>query len=177
VWHMPLPCATVGPALPQLVLHCVQLAFVSQLKEQIEGQKPWVHNDDGVFSLSQNVSPSSMSLVMPKGQICLCFCTFILAWCCLGAAHHIVLLVTAHTEKYELLCTRLQHASLSVCTLCRDRFLQLLGGQPKSAMLLQESSEVTIRMDEQDSLVQLQLLRMKQGQETVGLKLSVPCQD
>ncbi|DBA88781.1 TPA: hypothetical protein ACH3X1_004198 [Trebouxia sp. C0004] len=59
----------------------------------------------------------------------------------------------------------------------RDRFLQLLGGQPKSAMLLQESSEVTIRMDEQDSLVQLQLLRMKQGQETVGLKLSAPGQD
>lgn len=56
----------------------------------------------------------------------------------------------------------------------RDRFLQLLGGQPKSAMLLQESSEVTIRMDEQDSLVQLQLLRMKQGKETVGVKLSIP---
>ncbi|KAL0031958.1 hypothetical protein WJX79_008528 [Trebouxia sp. C0005] len=59
----------------------------------------------------------------------------------------------------------------------RDRFLQLLGGQPKSAMLLQESSEVTIQMDDQDSLVQLQLLRMKQGKETVGLKLSVPSQD
>ena len=44
-------------------------------------------------------------------------------------------------------------------------------------MLLQESSEVTIQMDEQDSLVQLQLLRMKQGQETVSLKLSVPGQD
>ena len=41
-------------------------------------------------------------------------------------------------------------------------------------MLLQESSEVTIRMDEQDSLVQLQLLRMKQGKETVGVKLSIP---
>ena len=40
-------------------------------------------------------------------------------------------------------------------------------------MLLQESSEVTIRMDEQDSLVQLQLLRMKQGKETVGVKLSI----
>ncbi len=66
---------------------------------------------------------------------------------------------------------------ITVCALCRDRFLQLLGGQPKSAMLLQESSEVTIRMDGQDSLVQLQLLRMKQGQETVGLKLSVPGQD
>jgi len=44
-------------------------------------------------------------------------------------------------------------------------------------MLLQKSSEVTIRMDEQDSLVQLQLLRMKQGQETVGLKLSIPGQN
>lgn len=174
---MPLPCATVGPALPRLVLRCVQLAFVSQLKEQTEGHKSWVHNDNGVFSLSQNVSPSSMSLVMPKGQLCFCFCTFISAWYCSGAAHHIVLLVTARTEKYELLCTCLQYASLSVCTLCRDRFLHILGGQPKSAMLLQESSEVTIRMDGQDSLVQLQLLHMKQGQETVGLKLNAPGQN
>ena len=37
-------------------------------------------------------------------------------------------------------------------------------------MLLQEGSEVTVRIDEQDTQVQLQLLRMKQGQETVGIK-------
>jgi len=114
---------------------------------------------------------------MPNRQLCFCFYMFILAWRYSGAAHHTALSVTAGTQKYELHCTRLRYVSLSVCTLCRDRFLQLLGGQPKSAMLLQESSEVTIRMDEQDSLVQLQLLRMKQGQETVGLKLSIPGQN
>lgn len=115
-----------------------------------------------------------MSLVMSKGQHLFCFCTFILAWHYSGAAQHTALSFTACTDKYELVCTCLLYASLSVCALCRDRFLQLLGGQPKSAMLLQESSEVTIRMDEQDSLVQLQLLRMKQGKETVGVKLSIP---
>lgn len=62
--------------------------------------------------------------------------------------------------------------TFSAYALCRSDFLGLISGQPQSAMLLQESSEVTIRMDEQDTLVQLQLLRMKLGQETVGLKLS-----
>lgn len=38
-------------------------------------------------------------------------------------------------------------------------------------MVLQESTEVTIRMDDQDTQIQLQQLRMRQGQETVGLKL------
>ena len=38
-------------------------------------------------------------------------------------------------------------------------------------MLLQESLEVTIRMDNQDTQIQLQQLRMRQGQETVGLKI------
>lgn len=38
-------------------------------------------------------------------------------------------------------------------------------------MVLQESSEVTITIDEQDTPIQLQQLRMRQGQETVGLKL------
>lgn len=40
-------------------------------------------------------------------------------------------------------------------------------------MVLQESSEVTITMDDQGTPVQLQQLRMRQGQETVGLKLQV----
>lgn len=53
----------------------------------------------------------------------------------------------------------------------RDRFLQLLSSQPKAPMLLQESLEVTIRMDNQDTQIQLQQLRMRQGQETVGLKI------
>ena len=38
-------------------------------------------------------------------------------------------------------------------------------------MVLQESTEVTIRMDDRDTQIQLQQLRMRQGQETVGLKL------
>lgn len=59
------------------------------------------------------------------------------------------------------------------CCVCRVKFLQLLSSQPKAPMVLQESSEVTIRMDDQDTPVQLQQLRMRQGQETVGLKLQV----
>ena len=56
---------------------------------------------------------------------------------------------------------------------CRNKFLRLLSSQPKAPMVLQESSEVLIRIDDQDTPVQLQQLRMKQGQETVGLKLQV----
>ena len=55
----------------------------------------------------------------------------------------------------------------------RNKFLRLLSSQPKAPMVLQESSEVLIRMDNQDTPVQLQQLRMKQGQETVGLKMQV----
>lgn len=51
--------------------------------------------------------------------------------------------------------------------------MQLLSSQPKAPMVLQESSEVVVTMDEQDTPVQLQQLRMRQGQETVGLKLQV----
>lgn len=54
----------------------------------------------------------------------------------------------------------------------RDRFLQILAGQSRAPMLLREASEVTVRMDEQDTQVQLQLLCMKQGQETVGIKFN-----
>ena len=39
-------------------------------------------------------------------------------------------------------------------------------------MLLREASEVTVRMDEQDTQVLLQLLCMKQGQETVGIEFN-----
>ncbi|KAL3149551.1 hypothetical protein ABBQ32_002330 [Trebouxia sp. C0010 RCD-2024] len=53
----------------------------------------------------------------------------------------------------------------------RNKFLRLLSSQPTAPMVLQESSEVVVRMDNQDTPVQLQQLRMKQGQETVGLKL------
>ena len=52
----------------------------------------------------------------------------------------------------------------------REKFLRMLSSQAKAPMLLQESAEVTIRMDGQDTQVQLQQLRMRQGQETVGLK-------
>ncbi|KAL3132844.1 hypothetical protein ABBQ38_006769 [Trebouxia sp. C0009 RCD-2024] len=55
----------------------------------------------------------------------------------------------------------------------RNKFLRLLSSQPKAPMVLQESSEVVVAMDNQDTPVQLQQLRMKQGQETVGLKLQV----
>lgn len=54
----------------------------------------------------------------------------------------------------------------------RDRFLQILAGQSRAPMLLREASEVTVRMDEQDTQVLLQLLCMKQGQETVGIKFN-----
>ena len=53
----------------------------------------------------------------------------------------------------------------------REKFLQLLSSQPKAPMLLQESLEVTIRMDDLDTQIQLQQLQMRQGQETVGLKI------
>ena len=66
-----------------------------------------------------------------------------------------------------------QSMTITHVAVCRNKFLRLLSSQPKAPMVLQESSEVLIRMDNQDTQVQLQQLRMKQGQETVGLKLQV----
>ena len=45
--------------------------------------------------------------------------------------------------------------------------MQLLSSQ-SPAMMLQERSEVTITMDELDTQVELQILKMRQGQDTVG---------